>query len=121
MSYMYSVTYTFISIFYSRRSIIVSWLCFCPRSDCGIQIIGMSATLPNLSLLARWLQADLYHTDYRPVPLTEMVKIGPHVYDKHMQQLRKMDDILVFKGDEEQIIPLCLETIYIGTELLKTL
>ncbi|KAG6032425.1 hypothetical protein E4U19_007495 [Claviceps sp. Clav32 group G5] len=41
-----------------------------------LQIIGMSATLPNLDLLATWLNAHSYETRYRPVPIEEYL-----VYD----------------------------------------
>lgn len=41
----------------------------------------MSATLPNLDILAKWLDATLYHTDFRPVPLKEYLKIGKNVYN----------------------------------------
>ena len=58
---------------------------------CSVQIVGMSATLPNVYLLARWLKADLYHTDYRPVPLTETVKISTAIYNNQMQKIRDME------------------------------
>ncbi|KAF7258152.1 hypothetical protein EG68_04138 [Paragonimus skrjabini miyazakii] len=48
----------------------------CPvvdRVSNRIQIVGMSATLPNLDVLGKWLNAAVFVTDYRPVPLTELV------------------------------------------------
>ncbi|KAG5943895.1 hypothetical protein E4U53_006987 [Claviceps sorghi] len=39
--------------------------------DQQLQIVGMSATLPNLDLLATWLNAHSYETRYRPVPIEE--------------------------------------------------
>jgi len=41
----------------------------------------MSATLPNLEMLAKWLDASLYQTDFRPVPLNNYLKIGKNVYN----------------------------------------
>ena len=48
----------------------------------------MSATLPNLDLLASWLNADLFKTDFRPVPLTEHIKIGHRIFDNEFQYVR---------------------------------
>lgn len=42
----------------------------------SLKVIGMSATLPNLKALADWLSAELYVTDFRPVPLMERIKMG---------------------------------------------
>ena len=77
----------------------------------SLQIIGMSATLPNIDMLAGWLQADLYLTDFRPVPLTELIKVGSSIMDIDKKKLRQIDTADIVSGDEEHIIPLCLQTI----------
>ncbi|KAI9770267.1 MAG: hypothetical protein M1840_003425 [Geoglossum simile] len=56
----------------------------------GIQIVGMSATLPvrqrfdlrnaNLYLLAKWLNARFFQSDYRPVPIDEYLVFGNAIY-----------------------------------------
>ena len=76
-----------------------------------IQIIGMSATLPNLHLLASWLNAKLYCTSFRPIPLQEMIKIGNTIYDSNLTKLRDLDPSLNINGDEDNLIQLCLETV----------
>jgi replicative superfamily II helicase len=50
----------------------------------------MSATLPNLTLLAGWLDADLYQTDFRPVPLSEHIKIGNKMFDSSFNVVREI-------------------------------
>lgn len=45
-----------------------------------LQIVAMSATLPNVDRLATWLDARLYVTDWRPVPLKHLVVSGSRMY-----------------------------------------
>lgn len=78
---------------------------FCRSLSEGVQIIGMSATLPNLSLLASWLGAELYQTDYRPVPLQEHLKVGCNIYDKSLSVVRQFTPALHIKVTD--IMPMC--------------
>ena len=49
-------------------------------ADAGLQggscqIIGMSATMPNVAQVATWLGAELFITDFRPVPLEKRLLV----------------------------------------------
>lgn len=57
----------------------------------------MSATLPNLSLLASWLGAELYQTDFRPVPLEERLKVGSKIYDSSVSVVHHFTPALKVK------------------------
>ncbi|KAG2382279.1 hypothetical protein C9374_005481 [Naegleria lovaniensis] len=81
----------------------------------SIQIIGMSATIPNLESIAQWMDATLYTSDYRPVPLVEYYTIGEAVFDKQGNNIRNLNPIPfeVGKGkaDPDFITSLCCEVI----------
>ncbi|XP_053599806.1 helicase POLQ-like [Plodia interpunctella] len=58
----------------------------------GIQIVGMSATIGNLPEVAKFLRADVFQRQFRPVELTEYVKLGDMLYK-------------IVWGDEMELVP----------------
>lgn len=49
------------------------------KKEARIQVIGMSATIANIREIAKFLNADIYTRDFRPVELKEYVKIGADI------------------------------------------
>ncbi|KAM3960995.1 DNA polymerase theta [Aphomia sociella] len=85
--------------------------------DVNIQIIGMSATLPNLDVLANWLDAELFVTDFRPIPLEEYCLVGNNFFDKHGQIISTLEkDTKV--GESDHVLKICLNTIRDGCSVL---
>ncbi|KAJ3040031.1 hypothetical protein HDV00_011480 [Rhizophlyctis rosea] len=61
---------------------------FCKNDE--IQIIGMSATIPSIERLAKWLDdAEVYESAFRPVPLVEYMCVGNEVRDVAKDEVRE--------------------------------
>lgn len=99
---------------YILELLLAKILYYCRKYNHQIQIVTMSATLPNTKLLQEWLHAEYYITDFRPVALTEMIKIGNKIYDYEQKLIRNIDPGY-FQGiemtDQDNIAQLCIETI----------
>ncbi|CAM6130031.1 unnamed protein product [Calypogeia fissa] len=88
-----------------------------PKAD--LQIIGMSATLPNMSAVGQWLQAEVYETVFRPVPLEELVKVGNTIYNPKMEIVRTIRREADMGGkDPDHVVELCYEVVREGHSVL---
>jgi len=56
------------------------------------------------------MQAALYETDFRPVPLDEYIKVGSSIFDKRMDTVRTIPKTADLGGkDPDHIVELCNE------------
>lgn len=91
-----------------------------------IQIVGLSATIPNLKTIAKWLDASLYVTTFRPVPLIEKIKIGnklfevePYLKDPNCEPVAVIDPTrFAIEKDFDDLFCLCIDTIVQGHSAL---
>ncbi|KAF4694469.1 hypothetical protein FOZ60_008047 [Perkinsus olseni] len=73
-----------------------------------LQVVCMSATLPSLDPLKSWLlEADVYTTEFRPVPLEYFVKVGPRLHSGDLD--RVVREIPLLQGDPDRITALVWE------------
>lgn len=94
--------------------LLLTKILFCSRKlNANIRVVAMSATLPNAKLIQNWLDAEFYQTDYRPIELREMIKIGTHIYSNSMNPIRELlkDEYAIIENDPDHIARLCIETI----------
>jgi helicase len=63
-----------------------------------IQIVGLSATLPNAQELATWLKARLFESGWRPVPITHRIRKFKRASDKEQMLIEEVEETLQARG-----------------------
>ena len=105
---------------YILELLLTKILYMCEKYQHKIQLVTMSATLPNVELLRNWLKAEYFSTDYRPIELREMIKIGKKIYDQKMNFVKMIDEKWkeFFPNDTDEICQLAMETIMDNCQLI---
>lgn len=74
---------------------IISKLLSIIKTLAKIQIVGMSATIGNLSEISEFLKADVYTRGFRPIELKEYIKCGRDILEINLQG-KTLEEIFVF-------------------------
>ena len=67
--------------------------------------------------LANWLNAALYSTAYRPVPLLELAKCGETLVDVKGEVQRQLQPVEDKYKDPDHVVTLCRETCTAGGQV----
>jgi len=86
---------------------LITKLCFLNKD---LQILGLSATIPNARDLSKWLKAELVESDYRPVKLREGILLDGVI------DFNDSKEEVSLEGD--QISSVCLDTLKKGKQAL---
>jgi len=84
----------------------------------ALQIIGLSATLPNVRILADWLGAHLHISDDRPVPLTLSVASKGQVLPETGAPTSTPKQLQRIARDPDGLVPLVWERMSEGHSVL---
>lgn len=55
-----------------------------------LQIVGLSATLQNASVIGEWLNATVIKSDFRPVPLERNIVFKNMIMNEDMEEIKKL-------------------------------
>ncbi|KAK9836945.1 hypothetical protein WJX81_001769 [Elliptochloris bilobata] len=92
----------------------------------GVQIVGMSATMPNARAVADWLGAQLYETTFRPVPLAKYIKVGAQLVTPAGEVVQELpprpqlarDEGRAWREDRDHAMALTWQTVRDGKSVL---
>jgi len=82
----------------------VSKIMWLAESGHHVQLVGMSATLPNMSSYCRWMKADHFCSQYRPIDITSTLCVEGITFNtskviirhEHMKSVKSWQtDVLV--------------------------
>ncbi|ELU18559.1 hypothetical protein CAPTEDRAFT_161173 [Capitella teleta] len=107
----------------SRGSTLETTITKVMHQSAGTQIIGMSATLNNIKDLQKFLSAQVFSNDFRPVQLKEYVKLDDGIYEVNSSALCPEDQLQLVRAisykcskemklrDPDQIVALVQEVV----------